>query len=120
VVRSIREQFEDFYCEKYWNFRGLKPRQVFFEKGRYNHFDVDLAYNSFIAGMDVIVSPPDYNLTDDEEFALSTVALAQPTFGKLRSWADLIKAKQPYSYYPPRMRGLSLVDAHFRMIGRTT
>jgi hypothetical protein len=60
----------------------------------------------------------DYNLTDEEELALATVALAQPTFGKLRSWADLIKAKLPYSFYPPRLRGLSLVDAHLRMIGR--
>jgi hypothetical protein len=48
----MQEQFEKWYCDNYWNFKAVKNRQVFFdiEKGRYNHLDVDLAYNAFVAG----------------------------------------------------------------------
>ena len=50
------EQFENWYCDKYWDFRGVDNRQVFFDivNNRYNHLDVDLAYNAFIAGAETL------------------------------------------------------------------
>lgn len=50
----MREQFENWYCDKYWDFKGVANRQVFFENNRYNHLDVDLAYNAFIAGAETL------------------------------------------------------------------
>lgn len=52
----MREQFEQWYCDKYWNFKSAGNRQVFFDvaKNSYNHFDVDLAYNAFIFGTETL------------------------------------------------------------------
>ena len=46
----MNEQFEKWYCDTYWNFKAIENRQVFFDDGKYNHFDVDLAWNAFKAG----------------------------------------------------------------------
>ena len=46
----MTETFEAWYCETYWNFKTVPNRQVFFVDGKYNHFDVDLAYNAYEAG----------------------------------------------------------------------
>lgn len=45
----MNEQFEKWYCDTYWNFKDMENRQVFFTDGKYNHFDVDLAYNAWMA-----------------------------------------------------------------------
>jgi hypothetical protein len=48
----MNEQFEKWYCETYWDFKAVENRQVFFNNGKYNHFDVDLAWNAFVSGYD--------------------------------------------------------------------
>lgn len=47
------EQFEKWYCETYWNFKVIDKPVVFFENGKYSHFDVDLAYNAYLAGQSI-------------------------------------------------------------------
>lgn len=46
---ETNEAFEEWYCNNYWNFKGVYNRQVFFRYGKYNHMDVDLAWNSWQA-----------------------------------------------------------------------
>ena len=48
----MRELFERWCREKYWNFRHKENTTVFYDIANncYNNTDVDLAYNAFIAG----------------------------------------------------------------------
>jgi hypothetical protein len=71
----MNEQFEKWYCEKYWNFKGVTNRQVFFNDGKYNHLDVDLAYNSWLSSAkstsrEIMRMVARQKLCHDDEFLL--------------------------------------------------
>lgn len=45
------ELFEEWYCKNYWDFNHPSSKPVVkFNAGSYNHNDVDLAWNSWLAG----------------------------------------------------------------------
>jgi hypothetical protein len=50
---EAREHFESWYQRVYWDFRNHGVRYDK-EKDQYNHYDVDLAYNSFMEGWNYV------------------------------------------------------------------
>lgn len=46
----MRQQFEEWYCKQYWDFKAVGRNLWDNESNSYNHLDVDLAWNAFKAG----------------------------------------------------------------------